>query len=253
MLRWCSYCQQFLGEIPDYRKLTITHGICTGCEPRALYFTGPDFELAEMLRGIQHQLQEAGRRNDLAAAEHIIETACGANIRAVDVLIGIIAPMLSEFGEDWSCNVLSVAEEHQFTSYCNSVFHVVASKVTTGSPGSGDKEPDVLVMNAPGNNHILAIRIICLWLRNKGVGVQMIDVPPPLEELTALIVASGIRTVLISMALVEHRRSVESIAGRIAALPASIRPRIIVGGYAVKAGLVSAIAGAELMADISLL
>jgi hypothetical protein len=40
---------------------------------------------------------------------------------------------------------------------------------------------------------------------------------------------------------------------RVAALPGPIRPKIIVGGYAVKLGLVPEIPGAELVADINTL
>jgi methylmalonyl-CoA mutase cobalamin-binding subunit len=115
------------------------------------------------------------------------------------------------------------------------------------------KEPDIVLMNAPGNRHTLAIRILSLWLWNKGVGVRTYDVPPPLEELITLVVASRVRVVLISMALAEQLTGVAKIVERIAELPPSIRPKVIVGGNAVKLGLVSAIPGADLMGDISLL
>jgi methanogenic corrinoid protein MtbC1 len=255
MLRWCSYCQQFLGEIPDYQRLAITHGVCAECEPLALERTGTHFKLAVFLRGIQRQLHEAGRRNDLAAAEDIIETAHKANIRAVDVLIGIVAPLLYQVGEDWSRNGLSVAEEHRFTSYCHAMFQRIAGTMEDSMRGSTTpfKEPDIVLMNAPDNSHTLAIRILSLWLRNKGVGVRTYDVPPPLEELITLVVASRTRSVLISMALAEQLPGVVRIVDRIAELPPSIRAKVIVGGNAVKLGLVSAIPGAELMGDISLL
>ena len=38
-----------------------------------------------------------------------------------------------------------------------------------------------------------------------------------------------------------------------AALPEPVRPRVFVGGYAVKMGFVTAIPGADLVADINLL
>jgi hypothetical protein len=53
------------------------------------------------------------------------------------------------------------------------------------------------------------------------------------------------------MALPEQADGVVGIVDRIAALPQALRPRVIVGGYAVKQGLVSEIPGAELLADIS--
>ena len=118
MLKWCSYCQRFLGETPDFHNLNVTHGICTACAPGADKFTEADFQLAESLRDIQHQLREAGRRSDLHAAERIIENAAAANVRAVDVLIGIIAPALYQVGEDWRRGIIGVAEEHRFTAFC---------------------------------------------------------------------------------------------------------------------------------------
>jgi len=253
MLKWCSYCQHFLGEIPDYEKLTITHGVCAACAANALAFTESDFKLAESIRHIQHQLYDAGRRNDLEAAEHIIDNAARANIRAVDILIGIIAPMLYQVGEDWKRGILSVAEEHRFTSYCDEMFKRVASRAKALMPVNATeaKEPEVLLMNAPGNKHTLAIRILTLWLWNKGLRARIIDVPPILEDLTAQVIRAQPRLILVSMALAEQCMGVTTIAERIAELPSSIRPRVIVGGYAVKLGLVSAIPGADLMDDIS--
>jgi methanogenic corrinoid protein MtbC1 len=57
--------------------------------------------------------------------------------------------------------------------------------------------------------------------------------------------------VLISMPLAEQVPSVVAIVERLAELPILIRPKIVVGGYAVKMGLVSVIPGADLLTDIS--
>ena len=255
MLRWCCYCQQFLGESPDYQNLSITHGICPACRTNVFEFTEADLKRSESIRDMQHQLHEAGRRNDLGAAQRIIENAVASNIRPVDVLIGVIAPMLYQVGEDWKRGAMSVAEEHGFTAYCSEIFNWVASNV--GAPMSdvamGAEDPKILLMNAPGNKHTLAIRILTLWLWNRGSRARMIDPPPTLDELNALVIRAQPRLILVSMALAEQRVGVTALAERIAGWPASIRPRVIVGGYAVKLGLVSRIPGAELLGDISLL
>jgi methanogenic corrinoid protein MtbC1 len=255
MLRWCSYCQHFLGEIPDYHTLSVTHGVCADCETEAFEFTESDFKLADSLRNIQHQLHEAGRRNDLRAAERIIENAATVNIRPVDILIGIIAPMLYRVGEEWKRGMLSVAEEHRFTSYCNDIFDSVAAQVRDKRYDCADvsRDPEVLLMNAPGNKHTLAIRILTVWLWNKGLRARMLEPSPTLDELSALVVSARPKLILVSMALAEQCVGVTTIAERIAKLSVPCRPRVIVGGYAVKLGLVSAIYGAELMGDISLL
>ena len=253
MLKWCSYCQQFLGEVPDYEDLSITHGMCTGCHPKVLDFAESDFARSDLLKGVQRKLFDAGRRNDLKAAEKIVEDAVKANIRPVDILIGIIAPMLYQIGEDWKKGILSVEAEHQFTAFCERTFDLIAPKVTGDMPANLTRSngTDVLLMNAPGNEHTLAIRILALWLVSKGMRVQIADAHRKLDQLVTLVSSTRPKMLLISMALAEQRRDVNAITQRIAELPKSIRPKVIVGGYAVKLGLVPPISGAELVADIS--
>jgi len=85
------------------------------------------------------------------------------------------------------------------------------------------------------------------------VPARAIDMPPSLDELAAMLIGIQPKSLLISMALAEQSASVTAIAQRILQIPAPIRPKVIVGGYAVKLGLVSEIPGAELMSDISAL
>jgi hypothetical protein len=108
-------------------------------------------------------------------------------------------------------------------------------------------------MNAEGNRHTLAIRILALWLMNKSIRTRLVHPTPPLDDLMAVISDTRPTALLVSMALPEHRATVLKIAERVAALQGPIRPKIIVGGYAVKLGLVPEIPGAELVADINTL
>lgn len=129
---------------------------------------------------IQHQLRDAGLRNDLRAAERIIEGAATLNVSPVDILMGMIAPALYQVGEDWKRGTRSIAEEHRFTSYCYDLFNWVVANARGNGPDSlteaGDSE--ILVVNAPGNAHTLAIRILCLWMWNKGFRARMVEPPP---------------------------------------------------------------------------
>ena len=253
MLIWCSYCQQFLGEEPPYEQFTITHGVCRACEAGALTLTESDVEQALRLRGIQEQLAEAGRHGDLRAAEQIIEDAGTHNVGGADILLGVIAPMLYQIGEDWRRGIVTVAQEHRFTALCEAVYKLVAAKlVSRMAAGAAQAEPGaVLLMNAPGNCHTLAVRILALWLARQGVPARVVDGSPDIEDLIVLVGRIQPAIVLLSIALAEQADGVIAIAARIGALPERVRPKVLVGGYAVKLGLVSAIPGASLMADIS--
>ncbi len=252
MLTWCSYCQQFMGEVPPYDRLAITHSICTACEPEALELTESDFAHALKLRGIQEQLAEAGRQGDLQAAARIIGNARNANVGLVDILVGIIAPMLYQIGEEWQHCRISIAQEHRFTAFCEGVYRLIAAaeSVAVQADATRTASSEVLLINAPGNTHTLAIRILALWLARKDIPARALDKLLTNEDLIKLIGRIRPGFLVISMALAEQAADVITIAERIADLPEDIRPSILVGGYAVKLGLVSAIPGASFMADI---
>jgi len=253
MLSWCSYCQQFVGEIPPYADLIITHSICGACEDKALKLTEADITRALKLQAIQSQLFEAGQRGDLNAARRIIETSRRAGTREIDILMGIIAPMLYQIGEDWKRGAITVAEEHRFTAFCEKILDILTVKSPPVALVNVDREArnDILLINAPGNRHTLAVRILALWLSDKGMSAYAVEHALDVGELIEIICRMRPRTLLISMALAEQVSGVTAIIERVADLPEPLRPQIMVGGYAVKQGLVFQIPGARLLADVS--
>jgi methanogenic corrinoid protein MtbC1 len=253
MLMWCSYCQRFIRESPPFESLAITHGLCERCALTVNSLDDSDFTHILSLRDIQSQLYLAGKRNDLKAAEHAIEIAAKSNIKGVDILIGVLAPLLYQIGDDWQRGIVSVAEEHRFTAFVEEIFQLVAATMKPMAPANATlvEHTDVLLINAPGNNHTLAIRILALWLADKGMHTRVVDISLSLEDLVALVIRTQPRLLLISFALAEQRMSVVAIAKRIAELPKRIRPKVIVGGYAVKLNLAAAIPGVDFVADIS--
>ncbi len=169
MLSWCSYCQQFQGERPPFEDLMITHGICGACEPKALFFPERDYSYMKTLQNIQSQLREAGLHADLKAAEQIIEDNAKAKVRPVDILVGLVAPMLYEIGEDWKRGAITVAEEHRFSTFCEHLCELVDAKVKVPvSAGVMNTDrAEIMIVNAPGNRHTLGIRFVKLWLEEQ--------------------------------------------------------------------------------------
>jgi methanogenic corrinoid protein MtbC1 len=255
MLKWCSYCQQFMGEVPNYQDLVVTHAVCPTCQERAPDFTDSDFDLVTALRDLQERLYEAGRRNDLSAADDAIRAAIAGNIRAIDILVGVVAPLLYHIGEQWKQNRICIAEEQRITAFCDAVYERICAMARDPATGNGaqDQRPRILLMNAPGNVHTMAIRMLALWLRNRGWPVELLEVPLATGQLMALVDKVRPRLLMLSMALAEQSSAVAAIVDRIAQLPAEMRPRIVIGGNAVKLGLVAPIPGSEFVADISAL
>ena len=259
MLKWCSYCQQFMHEIAPYDDFSITHGLCSACEVSSEdLFSLDEIERPLFLREIFHALFDAGRHEDFETATTLIEKAIVANCRPVDILIGMIAPMLYEIGEEWKRGALSVEAEHRFTAFSERVIGLLAPRITRidgglAVPSTPSRARLLFLMNAPGNQHGLAVRILQLWLESRGVTVRVIDDGVDNVRLMQNIAAERPDCLLISMALTEQLNDVAAIGVAAQALPRELRPKIIVGGYPVKAGLITSIPAIELLSDISAL
>src|SRR5262249_38831189 len=150
-------------------------------------------------------LFEAGQKGDVEAATLIVEKAIAAHCRPLDILVGMIAPMLYEIGEGWERGILSVEAEHNFTAFSEQVIDLIERKMPARKrhlPIAGRRT--VLLMNAPGNQHTLALRMLALSLKNQGVKVRMIDGQATPDLLITTMFDVEPDFLLISMALPEQ-------------------------------------------------
>jgi methanogenic corrinoid protein MtbC1 len=244
MLRWCAYCQEFQGEIAPLDIFTTTHGICPACQAKGMVQLDSEIGTSHRLREIQGLLYQAGKTGDMDAAPRIVHSALTAGLRPVDILVGLITPLLYLIGVEWETSLISVADEHRFTSFCERVFELVALQLPDGAaPTPGIRQPLVFLMNARGNNHRLGIRILSLWLQSKGIRTRNLHPPPCPETLFQLATETRPQAILISLALDTQKAYVHSIARKMEALPHP-QPTLIVGGYAIKHQLIPPIPGA---------
>jgi hypothetical protein len=247
MLRWCAYCQEFQGEIAPYNIFTTTHGLCPACSARGMDQLDSELGNSHRLREIQGVLYEAGKTGDMAAASRIVRSALAAGLRPVDILVGLITPLLYLIGIEWENSLITVADEHRFTSFCERVFELVVLEVKASSaPGPGIQHPIVFLTNARGNDHSLGIRILSLWLQSKGIETRLFHPPPVPETLFQLALQTRPQAILVSLALEWQKEYLYSLARMIELLPRP-RPTLIAGGYAIKQNLIPPIPGALLL------
>jgi methanogenic corrinoid protein MtbC1 len=255
MIKWCAWCQQFMHEIAPYDDFSITHGVCPACKSKHRnLFAHEVADRARVLRELFYALFEAGRHEDFEAATGIVEDAIAANCRPVDILFGMLSPMLHEIGEEWKQGRLSVEAEHRFTAFSEKVVQLVEARI---GPAAATPTPTeatlVFLMNARGNRHDLAVRILSIWLKGHGTQVRIFEDDVDQDRLVRNIAAKRPKYLLISMSLTEQCDQVAEIAKAVQALPRDTRPKTIVGGYAVKVGMISSIPETELLSNISAL
>jgi methanogenic corrinoid protein MtbC1 len=239
MLSWCSYCHQFQGEVPPFEQLDITHGVCTNCRIRGIDLSKSELEHAHKLRDIQRQLMEAGGVEGFGAAERIVDLAVADQVRPIDILFGLIAPSLYLIGEEWRRDSITVGQEHRFTSFCEKVCELVSEKVMSETAKQlRNRRIEALVINADGKA-IRIIRIIALWLKSRGVEALALYPSPTPSDLINLLKQMQPTLLLISIALAEQCSSVIRLTELLESISIENRPKIIIGGYAVKSGMLA--------------
>jgi len=251
MLKWCAYCQSFLGEVPPYPDFSLTHGICARCEAAHPDLFDPlVVRNATAMKNTFEALFEAGRKNNFGSAEAIIEHALATNFKPADILMGMVSPMLYEIGEGWEKGIVTVKDEHRFTAFCKDVVDLISSQWLPDEKERAGHEQIVLV-NAPGNLHDLGIRFLHLWLESHGRPARVIE--GDIEAVVEAIVRARPRFLLMSISLPEQAGGVAALVERLTgALPVAM-PRVVVGGHAVKVRAVTHLAGADLCPDVNLM
>jgi hypothetical protein len=241
-------------ESAPYESFAITHGCCAECVSRhGNLLAGHVVEHARFLRGIFQDLMHAGRHSDFNAGVRTVEKAVAANCRPVDIMIGMIAPMLYQVGEEWKRGTLSVRAEHRFTAFCEKITDLVETTIAASNAAPFATATLLFLMNAPGNRHLLGLRVLALWVHSRGARVRIIEDAKDVSGLMRSIDTDKPKYLLVSMALAEQRFHVAEIAKAAQMLSPAVQPKIVVGGYAVKAGLIRSIPGAKLLSDINAL
>jgi methanogenic corrinoid protein MtbC1 len=250
VLRWCAYCQEFQGEVPPLDRFTTTHGICSTCEVKGLDWLDTELANSYRLRELQGRLHDAGKTGDMEAAADIVKLALDSGLRPVDILVGLVTPLLYLIGSEWESGLITVADEHRFTRFCERVFVLVRLEVRARLPAPEISPTLVFLLNARGNHHTLGIRILALWLQTKGFETREFSPSPSPEVVVQCAVEEGAKAILISLALERQKAYVHGVGQQVAALTGP-RPVVIVGGYAIKYKLVPPIAGTIFLDSMS--
>lgn len=246
MYRWCAYCWKLLGERPPYADYGVTHGICPSCLARDATSEADAIARLRPLREVFRALDDLARRTDAASLDAALSEARALGVAPIDLLFGVLAPALYRVGRAWEEGWLSPAAEARFTGYCDVALGAMCrDQVERAPPVSGSS---ILLTNAPGNRHTLGVRVVAFALRERGHDARAITEAPSLEELERLLETSRPGAVGVSVALAEQLPSLGRVVERIGRVDPTIR--VLVGGFAVRAGAPVHVEGAEVFVTV---
>jgi methanogenic corrinoid protein MtbC1 len=182
VINWCCYCQRLIGESAPFEDFSLSHGICAACERRLL--AGEDLKN-------QHQrtidlftrLFRDAKRGDRATCAALVEAGLSGGFAPSDLLLGLIQPALWTIGKAWEEGRATVAEEHRFTAWCTTAFSLLPPLPLEES---ASRPLELLMFQAPGNQHDLGLQFAERVLRENGVNCRAFVPELPAAEVLAL-------------------------------------------------------------------
>jgi methanogenic corrinoid protein MtbC1 len=230
VIRWCAYCQSFLGESRPYDNPAMTHGICDPC--------GVKLERGESLKANTEPVRALFRRiiasakvGDESSCADILVEARALGLRNDSILVGMLQPALYQAGLDWQGARMSVAAEHRFTGWCEHTFGLLAQVRRREAP------IDMLILQTPGNVHTVGPRFVALALEARGMSVEAVGKVVPFEDMVGLVRKLQPRIVGFSCALPGVVPvAMELIVRLRATLGPELPSQYVVSGYAFRRG-----------------
>lgn len=234
MLSWCSYCLAFQGEKPPLEDLCITHGICEDCQV-TVYQEDPSEDRVNALRQLQGRLMSAGDMADIAAIPALLEEGRNLGVRQVDMLVGLLAPLLWRIGQEWAAGQRTVAEEHVFSSWSNHLIAYVGITNPAIRHGKRQAQPTALLATVPGNRHNLGLHMLAAWLAERGITSRTLVGGLSANEVLTEIRKLAPSVIGLSISL---RSQLTGLWEVVEGLP-NFKGSVLVGGFAIKSGEVS--------------
>lgn len=237
MIRWCAYCQSYMGESEPLDKFSLTHGICKKCGDSDVVENPVSEERLRPLGDFFARLRVQVRAGLISDPADWAREAFSRGINPRDLLIGMLQPALYEIGELWASGEVSVATEHRFSFFAGNMVDAVFTHYPELALKRQAPDPDILLVNADGNYHTLGLQFLEAGLLAAGLKTRTVLPGLPAAEIISLARTLKPGAVGISLSMIEQAACAAEAADGLLEIPENERPALFVGGLPVKKGL----------------
>jgi methanogenic corrinoid protein MtbC1 len=233
MIKWCSYCIRFIGEVAPYEDFLITHGVCQACAPKVLSFGPSDKRDSQALRTFFQSLQETARTGTRNEVARILEKRRRLDLSTLDLMMGMLQPLLTEIGALWAVGKVTVSTEHRFSALAGDL--LAQARLEAGLEARSGP-PSLLLITAEDNYHTLGLQMAEIYFAAHGLTTLTVTPGLPPGEVLDLVAFHQPQAVGFSLAQAHGMNQILALAKRLHALPMPPR-HVLVGGAAARRGL----------------
>ena len=233
MIKWCAYCQQFITEVEPFGDYRVSHGVCRSCLPKVASLGQADVDALAGITDFYRSLDYIALSWEPPDIDAILAESRRLGIRHVDLMVGVLQPLLAKVGDMWSAGELSVASEHRITTM---VADLLMGLREPRKPRGRQPKPRVILINAENNYHTLGLTMAEVYFASYSIPSLMVVPGLPTEEILDLVARKRPEVLGFSVALSTQMAQVREVAERLRSRPG--RPKhFVVGGPAVRLGL----------------
>ena len=237
MIRWCSYCQKYVGEVPPLQDYSMTHTICDECTVSVDAREDANIQAMRQIASFYQRLQDASDAGDTLRASALVDEGLGLGLRIGDLAWGMLQPLLYRLGERWAAGELSVANDHAFSAMAMSAVELLFAKDARLQSRRQHHAPEILLVMAEENYHTLGLCMAELGLCLQGHTTMAVMPGLPAKEIAALVRSLKPKVLGMSVALAPQMSSVREVHGMLQGMQREDRPRLAIGGSALRLGL----------------
>jgi methanogenic corrinoid protein MtbC1 len=237
VIRWCAYCQTYMDEVAPFDNYALTHSICRDCLRRGVVRDPTHVAGIRPIVAYYDALRRAAGDGDVARAGELLDQGLGLGLRPTDLALGILQPLLHRIGTEWAAGRATVAEEHRFTAFCTAMIALLFDRRREMAHCRGSANPHALLVPADGNYHVLGTLFVEFCLMVSGVPNYAVVPGLPVTEVARLASTLNPAVIGISVAEISQLAPVRDLAMLARGWPPERRPRIVIGGPAIRLGL----------------
>jgi methanogenic corrinoid protein MtbC1 len=232
MIRWCAYCQKFLGEVPPFAEFTLTHGVCVSCKVGAANISSAEARDLRALGAYYVELRDA-TRNSFERAGAVLDRGLELGLAPIDLMMGMLQPALHDMGQRWANGERRVFDEHQLTALSSAIIDLAFDRRPELTALRQSPAPAVLLVSAEGNMHTLGLRIVEYHLLDRGLPVFTVTPGIPADEIGELVRWLRPSVLGVSVALPEQIPALRGLGATLASSVESM-PVLVAGGNALR-------------------
>jgi len=199
MIRWCCYCQTFIGEKEPLSNYSVTHSICTSCNSNLLNTDHKNINTTKLIKPIKDffaSVFHMAETLEYSDPQELIKQGLKLGIKKSDLLLGIIKPALWKVGQQYGKGKLTVYQEHDFTRYCNAIIHEIGREYQFKPL---DLNKGTLFVCIDSNFHTLGVQILEIIARENGIAAKAVYPSIPNNEIIDLVKLTGVSLLCVSI------------------------------------------------------